>query len=282
VNLFENEKVTFSAGVPTVWVGIQQYLMENPEHDTSSIRAFLVGGSAVPRAMIEWFHENRGITVVQGWGMTETSPLCVLSHPPREPGPGGETPWRAKSGRPVAGMQARVVDDKGAELPHDGATVGELQLSGPWVTGSYYKSESTDAFTPDGWLRTGDVGHIDEKYYVQLTDRTKDVIKSGGEWISSIDLENAAVAHPEVAEAAAIGVAHPKWDERPVLVVVKAAGGNPAKESILALCAEKFAKWQVPDDVVFVDEIPHTATGKISKLTLRQQLADMGYRHPEG
>ena len=234
----------------------------------SSFRMLVCGGSAVAPAMIDAAREKWGVPVLQGWGMTETSPLCALSHPPRDPGPGGETPWRAKSGRPVAGVQVRVVDDTGTPLPHDGASVGELQLRGPWITGAYHHDEAPDSFTADGWLRTGDVGHIDERHFVQLTDRTKDVIKSGGEWISSVDLENALLAHPDIAEVAVIATADERWQERPLAIVVR------KRDSVTAAVlrrhlAGRVAKFWIPEYWVFTDEIAKTSVGKLDKKYLR-------------
>jgi fatty-acyl-CoA synthase len=262
-----SERPTITAMVPTI-LGDLLRATDESGLDMSSFRMLVCGGSAVAPAMIDAAREKWGVPVLQGWGMTETSPLCVLSHPPRDPGPGGETPWRAKSGRPVAGIQVRVVDDSGAELPHDGATVGELQLRGPWVTGSYYRTESADSFTTDGWLRTGDVGHIDEKYYVQLTDRTKDVIKSGGEWISSVDLENALLAHPDVAEVAVIATADERWQERPLAIVVRSRDSLTAGE-LRDFLADKVARFWIPEYWAFTDEIAKTSVGKIDKKQLR-------------
>jgi fatty-acyl-CoA synthase len=200
--------------------------------------------------------------------MTETSPLCALSHPPRDPGPGGETPWRAKSGRPVSGVQVRVVDEAGNLLPHDGSSVGELQLRGPWITGSYHNDESPDSFTADGWLRTGDVGHIDQRHYVQLTDRTKDVIKSGGEWISSVDLENALLAHPGVVEVAVIATDDERWQERPLAIVVR-DDDDLTGSDLRRFLAGKVAKFWIPEYWVFTDEIAKTSVGKMDKKRLR-------------
>jgi len=258
---------TITAMVPTI-LGDLLRASDEEGFDMSSFRMLVCGGSAVAPAMINAAREKWGVPVLQGWGMTETSPLCALSHPPRNPGPGGETPWRAKSGRPVAGVQIRVVDDQGASLPHDGASVGELQLRGPWITGSYYKNESDDSFTPDGWLRTGDVGHIDARYYVQLTDRTKDVIKSGGEWISSVDLENVLLAHPGVSEVAVIATADERWQERPLAIVVLKNSSVTAKDLQQHLI-DKVAKFWIPEYWAFTEEIAKTSVGKMDKKRLR-------------
>ena len=258
---------TFTAMVPTI---LGDLLRAPPEQrlDMTSFRMLVCGGSAVAPAMIDAAREQWGVPVLQGWGMTETSPLCALSHPPRDPGEQGETYWRAKSGRPVAGVQVRVVDDNGHPLPHDGKTVGELQLRGPWITGGYHNAESPDSISADGWLRTGDVGHIDQRHYVQLTDRTKDVIKSGGEWISSVDLENTLLAHPDVLEAAVIATADERWQERPLAIVVPARA-DLSPEELRAFLADRVAKFWIPEYWCFVPEIGKTSVGKIDKKLLR-------------
>ena len=267
--MVRNARPTITAMVPTI-LGDLLRTSGKDGVDMSCFRVLVCGGSAVAPAMIEAAREKWGVPVLQGWGMTETSPLCALSHPPRDPGPEGETPWRAKSGRPVSGVQVRVVDEQGKPLPHDGSSVGELQLRGPWITGSYYRNESEDSFTPDGCLRTGDVGHMDEKHYVQLTDRTKDGIKSGGEWISSVDLENELLAHPDVVEAAVIATADERWQERPLAIVV------PRNDMLNAaqLCSHlmgRVAKFWIPEYWVFTDEIAKTSVGKMDKKALRQE-----------
>jgi len=258
---------TITAMVPTV-LGDLLRAPEGAGADMSCFRMIVCGGSAVAPAMIEAVRSKWGVPVLQGWGMTETSPLCALSHPPRDPGSAGETPWRAKSGRPVAGVQVRVVDEKGAALPHDGVSVGELQLRGPWITGAYHKGESADSFTADGWLRTGDVGHIDERSFVQLTDRTKDVIKSGGEWISSVDLENALLAHPGVAEVAVIATADERWQERPLAIVVRDDRALTACDLRKHL-EGRVAKFWIPEYWAFTDELAKTSVGKMDKRKLR-------------
>ena len=265
--MVRSEKPTVTAMVPTILGD----LLRSSEHDTldmSCFRMLVCGGSAVAPAMIDAARDKWGVPVLQGWGMTETSPLCALSHPPRDPGAGGETPWRAKSGRPVSGVQVRVVDDQGSPLPHDGNSVGELQLRGPWITGSYHRDESADSFTADGWLRTGDVGHIDERHFVQLTDRTKDVIKSGGEWISSVDLENALLAHPDVAEVAVIATADERWQERPLAIVVPQTSTLTPME-LRDHLQDRVAKFWIPEYWVFTDEIAKTSVGKMDKKKLR-------------
>jgi fatty-acyl-CoA synthase len=274
--------VTITAAVPTIWLGMLQYLRAN-KLKFSTLERVVIGGSSCPRAVIEAFQNDYGVQVIHAWGMTETSPLGTgASFKPEvmAMSPADRLDVQEKVGHPPFTVDLRITDDAGNELPWDDETQGRLWIRGPGVVKRYHRAEA-DAIVEGNWFDTGDVATIDPLAYVRITDRSKDVIKSGGEWISSIDLENVAVAHPEVAEAAAIGVPHPKWDERPILVVVKTPDGNPEKQAILDLCAKKFAKWQVPDDVVFVDEIPHTATGKISKLMLRQVLTEMGYKHPE-
>ena len=258
---------TFSAMVPTI-LGDLLRASRTGSVDMTSFRMLVCGGSAVPPAMIDAARAEWGVPVLQGWGMTETSPLCALSHPPRDPGDLGETRWRAKSGRPVPGVEVRVVDDAGGSLARDGATVGELQLRGPWVTGAYHGGEGGDAFTADGWLRTGDVGHIDEKHFVQLTDRTKDVIKSGGEWISSVELENVLAAHPDVVEAAVIAVADERWQERPLAIVVRARESLSAQE-LREFLDGRVARFWIPEYWAFPDAIVKTSVGKFDKRALR-------------
>ncbi len=273
--MIRSERPTFTAMVPTILGDLLRASKES-DLDMSSFRMLVCGGSAVPAAMIDAAREQWGVPVLQGWGMTETSPMCCLSHPPRDPGEAGETPWRVKSGRPVPAMQVRVVDEAGGPLPHDGETVGELQLRGPWVTGGYHRGDGGDSFTDDGWLKTGDVGHIDEKHFVQLTDRTKDVIKSGGEWISSVDLENELIAHPEVVEAAVIAVEDERWQERPLAIVVRDSDALSA-ESLRQFLDGRVAKFWIPEYWAFTDEIAKTSVGKIDKKTLRATRESGGY-----
>jgi 3-(methylthio)propionyl---CoA ligase len=273
--LFERERVTVSAGVPTVWLAVLNYLKEHSLR-FSTLKRTVIGGSACPPAMIRTLQDDYGVEVLHAWGMTEMSPLGTVTTFKTKhlglPKPEREA-LQAKQGRAVFGVDMRIVGQDGTELPQDGKAFGDLQVRGPWVVKSYFKGEGGDPLK-DGWFPTGDVATIDPDGYMQITDRSKDVIKSGGEWISSIDLENIAVAHPAIAEAAVIGVKHPKWDERPIVVAVKKAGQEVSKEDLLKFYEGKVAKWWMPDDVVFVPELPHTATGKLSKLTLRQQMKD--------
>jgi acyl-CoA synthetase (AMP-forming)/AMP-acid ligase II len=275
--LLEQEEVSLALGVPTVWLALLQYTQAAGKKLDRLIRT-VIGGAAVPVSMIREFREKHDVVVIQGWGMTEMSPLGTVSTPKF----GMESlsdealdNVRAKAGRGIYGVEMRIVDDEGNEQPWDGVAYGSLQVRGPWVCSGYFKLEGqSDSHVADGWFDTGDVATIDTDGYMAITDRTKDVIKSGGEWISSIDIENTAVGHAAVAQAAVIGVPHPKWTERPLLIIIRNEGADLEKEEILAWLDGKIAKWWIPDDVVFVDEIPHTATGKIKKIELRKQFAD--------
>jgi fatty-acyl-CoA synthase len=276
-NLMEGESVSISLGVPTVWLALLEYA-DRAGKKLNSLERTLIGGAAVPESMIRAFRDKHDVEVFQGWGMTEMSPLGTVSTPKAGTEGLGDDEMiklKAKAGRGIFGVEMRIVDDEGHELPWDGVAYGSLQVRGPWICSGYFKLEGEgDSHTVDGWFDTGDVATIDEMGYMAITDRTKDVIKSGGEWISSIDVENTAMGHDGVAEAAVIGVPHPKWTERPLLVVIRAKGADLSREEILGWLEGKIASWWIPDDVVFVDEIPHTATGKIKKLELRKQFAD--------
>jgi acyl-CoA synthetase (AMP-forming)/AMP-acid ligase II len=279
-NLFDlavEEACTFSLGVPTVWLGLFKHIDETPDADISkfSLKRVMIGGSAAPRAIIRRF-ADMGIFAIQAWGMSETSPVATVCNPlPKHDGLDRQQMEnvQALAGRPVFGIDIRVMDDEGNPLPFDDVTPGELQVRGPWVTSGYFRGEGGSVIDADGWFSTGDVAAIDADGYVRITDRSKDVIKSGGEWISSIDLENAAVLHPAVAEAAVIGRPHPRWQERPLMVVVKKPSAVLGKEELLDHLKAHVATWWLPDDIVFVDELPHTATGKLQKMRLREQFA---------
>ena len=275
--LFESEKVTITAGVPTVWMGMLQHVRQTGARFSTLERA-VVGGSACPPAMMEAFEKELGVQLFHAWGMTEMSPLgsfCRLRHKHESLPAAEQREILLKQGRVPYGVDWKIVDGEGRELPWDGKAFGDLYVRGPWVVRDYFKGRSGPPEAPsplkDGWFPTGDVATIDPDGYMQITDRSKDVIKSGGEWISSIDLENTAVAHPAILEAAVIGCAHPKWAERPLLVAVKKPAAEVTREELLAHFEGKVAKWWIPDDVVFVAEIPHTATGKISKTKLREK-----------
>jgi fatty-acyl-CoA synthase len=281
--LMRDERVTFSQGVPTVWLMLFQYLDANPDIDPRKlgIKRIGIGGAAVPRAMLERFENQFGAEVVQGWGMTETSPIGVISKLlPKHDGMDPEelVKVKLKQGRGVWGVDLKIVNDEGQVQPWDGEAFGHLRVRGPWIASGYFKGEGGSPIDEEGFFTTGDVATIDGDGFLQLVDRAKDVIKSGGEWISSIDVENAAMSHPGVAEAAVIGLPHPKWQERPLLVVVKRAGAEVDKQGVLDHLAERIVKWWLPDDVVFVDSLPHTATGKLLKTQLRKQFSD--YRLP--
>jgi fatty-acyl-CoA synthase len=269
--LFETEQVTMSAGVPTVWLGLLQHVKQHNLR-FSTFKRTVIGGSACPPAMIRTFQEDYGVEVLHAWGMTEMSPLgtmCTLKRKHLALDKEQRFAVQSKQGRPLYGVDMKIVDDAGKELPWDGKAFGDLLVRGPWITSAYLKGEGGDVLR-EGWFPTGDVATIDPDGFMQITDRSKDVIKSGGEWISSIDLENTAVAHPAVAEAAVVGVSHPKWDERPLLLVVRKPGAQLTREELLEFFEGKVAKWWIPDDVVFVDQLPHTATGKLLKTKLRE------------
>jgi fatty-acyl-CoA synthase len=273
--LFEQEGVTFSAGVPTVWLSLLLHVSQN-NLKFSTFKRTVIGGSACPPAMMKTFRHEYGVDVVHAWGMTEMSPLgtsCTLTGKHVHLSEDAKQSILEKQGRAIFGVDMKIVDDDGHELPWDGKTYGNLLVRGPWVIEAYFKNEGGDVLE-HGWFPTGDVAVIDEEGYMQITDRSKDVIKSGGEWIGSIDLENIAVAHPAVLQAACIGVFHPKWDERPLLVVVKKPGMDVTRDELLKFYDGKIAKWWTPDDVVFADSLPLGATGKILKNKIRETYRD--------
>ncbi len=278
--LIEGEGVTYAAGVPTVWQMLLTHMKANGLK-FSTLNRTVIGGSACPPAMIQTFMDDYGVEVLHAWGMTELSPLgtlCTLKNKHLKLSEPEQMKIRLKQGRAIFGVDMKIVDDAGKDLPHDGKAYGDLLVKGPWVVAEYFKGEGGSPLVKDShgveWFPTGDVATIDTDGYMQITDRSKDVIKSGGEWISSIDIENIAVAHPSVLMAACIGVKHPKWDERPIVAVVKKPGIQVTREELLAFYEGKTAKWQIPDDVVFVDSIPIGATGKMLKTKLREQLND--------
>ena len=281
--LMQQERVTFSQGVPTVWMMLFQYLDAHPELDPKSlgVRRICVGGSALSRGMLERFERDFGAEMIQGWGMTETSPIGVISRLlPKHAALSDEerTKIKLKQGRGGWGVELKIVDEDGKPLPWDGQAFGLLHVRGPWITSGYFHQEGGSVLDEEGYFPTGDVATIDADGYVQLVDRAKDVIKSGGEWISSIDVENIVNSHPSVAESAVIGVAHPRWQERPLLLVVRRAGYGLERNAMLDYLATRIAKWWLPDEVLFVDSLPHTATGKVLKTKLREEYRD--YRLP--
>jgi fatty-acyl-CoA synthase len=278
--LLESERVTFSAAVPTVWQGLLNHLREN-NLKLSTVKRVLIGGAAVPESMIRAFHDEFGVEVLQGWGMTETSPIGTLSNmtPELAALPYEEQlKWRVKQGTPPLGVELKLKNYAGQEMPHDGSTYGRLMIKGPTIARAYFRDEGGEILDNEGFFDTGDVSTIDDHGFMQITDRAKDVIKSGGEWISSIEIENLAVGHPKVALAAVIGSPHPKWDERPVLLIKLKEGEAEDKQEHLDFLIGKIAKWWMPDDVVFLADIPLGATGKIDKKLLREQMKD--YRLP--
>ena len=274
--LIEAENVTISMGVPTVWLNLLQYLDESGK-SVSTLKRVVVGGAACPASIMTEMQEKHGVYVHIAWGMTEMSPLGTYNtfKDGMDDLEGDELlEMKLKAGRGVYGAEMKITDDDNNELPWDGVAFGSLKVRGAWILSDYFKAEPGTTLEEDGWFETGDVATIDPNGFMAITDRTKDVIKSGGEWISSIDLENTATDHPKVAESAVIGVYHPQWSERPLLLVQAKEGETVTKEEILAWFEGKVAKWWIPDDVVFVDSLPHTATGKIQKFELRQQFKD--------
>ena len=278
--LIRDEAVTFCGAVPTVWLNLFAWMEANlntTDQRGLKLRRVLSGGTAVPRVVIEKAHNYFGATMLHAWGMTEMSPLgtcgsLLAQHVGMDLDE--RMPVHLKQGRTIYGAEVRIVDDDGHELPRDGRSVGEIQVRGPWVLSGYFKGAGGKVVDDDGWFRTGDVAHMDADGFITITDRAKDVIKSGGEWISSIELENLAVSHPAVLEAAVVATRHPRWQERPLLLVHRKQGAEVSKEELLAFLSDKIAKWWLPDDVVFVEELPHTATGKVLKTRLREEYGD--------
>lgn len=286
IGLLESEKVTISAGVPTIWQGVKGLVEANPgKYDLSHLDRLTCGGSAPPPSLIRWYWDSLGVEMIQGWGMTETSPLATLSRRVMKRSHLGMDEDQqfenvAKAGQLMPGLELDIFDDQFNRLPHDGETVGEILVRGPWICSEYYHNPQPDKFHED-WLITGDVGKIDPEEYLIISDRSKDLVKSGGEWISSVDLENHIVAMAGVAQACVVAQPHPKWDERPVALVILEPGAEVGQEAILAHCGIAFAKWQLPDEVLYVDEIPLTSTGKMDKKVVRADLDAKGYRLPD-
>ena len=274
--LLVSERVTLSAAVPTVWLMLLQHL-EKTGAKLPDLKRVIIGGAALPRVVLETFEEKYGVEVCQGWGMTEMSPVGTigsLKGRDLQKSRDERTRLKLKQGRAIYTVEMKITDEENKELAHDGVSFGHLKVRGPAVAKGYFKGDSGDILESDGYFDTGDIATIDPDSYMQITDRAKDVIKSGGEWISSIEIENVATSHPDIAEAAVIGVRHPKWDERPLLIAIPKPGRSPTKESLLTFLTGKIAKWWMPDDVVFVSELPHTATGKLQKRDLKDQYKD--------
>jgi fatty-acyl-CoA synthase len=280
IDMVEKLRPTVAGAVPTIWNDIMHQLEKDPDHDMSSLRLGVCGGSAVPVSLMRTFEDKHGVQIRQLWGMTETSPLATMAWPP--PGTPEDQHWayRGTQGQPVCGVEARIVDDDGQVLPNDGNAVGEVEVRGPWITGSYYRGRDASKFA-SGWLRTGDVGRVNEQGFITLTDRAKDVIKSGGEWISSVELENCLIAHPDVLEAAVVGVPDERWQERPLAVVVVNEGASVGAADLRKFLADKVVRWWLPERWAFADEIPRTSVGKYDKKTIRSRYADDAYEVTE-
>ncbi len=276
VDLIETQRPTLAGAVPTIWNDVMHFLEKNPDHDISSLRLVGCGGSAVPTSMMKTFEEQYGVPIIQAWGMTETSPLATVARP--LPGVPDDQQWglRSSQGRMMCGVEARIVDDDGNQLPHDGKAVGEVEVRGPWITGSYYQNRDASKFD-NGWLRTGDVGRIDPLGYVTLTDRAKDVIKSGGEWISSVELENHLIGHPAVLEAAVVAVPDERWQERPLAVVVVNEGAEVCAKELREFLGDKVVRWWLPERWAFIDKVPLTSVGKFDKKAIRARYAENAY-----
>lgn len=270
--LVKERGVTMSGAVPTIWNEVLRYADANPV-DFSTVRSVICGGAALPRSLIEGFRDRHGVDIVQGWGMTETSPVAAISTPPKAAPDSEHIDWQVMAGQVIGGVEIRLMDDDGKEVPWDGESTGEIQVRGPWITGSYYRDADPDKFV-DGWLCTGDVGSLTPNGYIKITDRAKDVIKSGGEWISSVDLENVIMSHPQVVEAAVVGVPDERWDERPLACVVLEAGATLTPEDLSAFIADKVVKWWMPERWCFISEVPKTSVGKFDKKVLRARYGD--------
>lgn len=270
--LVKERGVTMSGAVPTIWNEVLRYADANPV-DFSTVRSVICGGAALPRSLIEGFRDRHGVDIVQGWGMTETSPVAAISTPPKAAPDSEHIDWQVMAGQVIGGVEIRLMDDDGKEVPWDGESTGEIQVRGPWITGSYYRDADPDKFV-DGWLCTGDVGSLTPNGYIKITDRAKDVIKSGGEWISSVDLENVIMSHPQVVEAAVVGVPDQRWDERPLACVVLEAGATLTPEDLSAFIADKVVKWWMPERWCFISEVPKTSVGKFDKKVLRARYGD--------
>jgi fatty-acyl-CoA synthase len=271
--LIESEKVTAAGAVPTIWLDVLRWSDEH-KPDLSSIRIVACGGAAVPRRLMQAFEERHGMRIIQAWGMTETSPLASVAHPPADAE--GEEHWdyRSTAGRIMPLVQARLINDAGEEVPRDGESTGELQVRGPWIASTYYKDPDADEKFDDGWLRTGDVASIDDRGYIRISDRSKDVIKSGGEWISSVDLENELMGHDAIAEAAVIAKPDERWTERPLACVVLEAGQEVSPAELQEHLGSRVAKWWIPDEFAYIDEVPKTSVGKFDKKVLRKRLEE--------
>jgi fatty-acyl-CoA synthase len=280
IDMVEKLRPTVAGAVPTIWNDVMHYLDKDPDRDLSSLRLVACGGSAVPVSLMRTFEDKHGVEIRQLWGMTETSPMATMAWPP--PGTPDEQHWafRATQGQPLCGVETRIVDDDGQVLPNDGNAVGEIEVRGPWITSSYYRGHDESKFQ-SGWLRTGDVGRIDEQGFITLTDRAKDVIKSGGEWISSVELENCLIAHPDVIEAAVVAVPDERWQERPMAVVVAKEGAALSADDLRSFLADKVVRWWLPERWTFADEIPRTSVGKYDKKAIRSRYADNAYQITE-
>lgn len=280
IDMIERLRPTLAGAVPTIWNDVMHHLEKDPDHDISSLRLVACGGSAVPVSMMRTFEDKYNVQIRQLWGMTETSPLATLAWPPV--GTSEERHWaiRGTQGQPICGVELRIVDDEGEVLPNDGLAVGEVEVRGPWITGAYYLGRDDSKFDT-GWLRTGDVGRVDEEGFLTLTDRAKDVIKSGGEWISSVELENCLIGHPDVLEAAVVGIPDERWQERPLAVVVLNEGASVSAGELRKFLSDKVVRWWLPERWAFADEIPRTSVGKYDKKTIRSRHADNAYEVTE-